>query len=104
MRARLSDPPLLKYVDDIGVPNGAQTVRDGNRRATAAGFSQSVLNKRLGLRVDGRRGLVEDENRRLLHEGAGNGQALALPAAELLTAISHYGIESVTVFFVVCSG
>ena len=40
-----------------------------------------------GLRIEIAGGLVGEQNRRIVHEGAGDGHALALPAGELVRAV-----------------
>ena len=56
----------------------------GDDQHGAAGHqpSQRILDQRLASGVQVGRGLIQDEQRRILQEGAGDGQALPLPAAQ----------------------
>src|SRR5207237_634264 len=49
-------------------------------------------NLRLGFGVDGARGLVEDEHRTVLQEGAGQRDALPLASGELRAALTDLGV------------
>src|SRR2546428_713400 len=53
---------------------------------------QRLHNHCLGVRVDGARGLVQNEDRTVLQEGAGDGNALALAARELDPALTDLSI------------
>ena len=51
-----------------------------------------LLDRRLGLGVDARRGLVEDQDPRVLEDGARDRDALALAAGETLAALADEGV------------
>ena len=53
---------------------------------------------RIGLKVQGRKTVVEDIQVGALHERAGDGQALALTTREVRTALGHRGIEPLGLF------
>ena len=53
------------------------------------------LDLALGLSVEGAGRLVEDHDRRVLEEGAGDRQALALAAREVAPALADHGLEAV---------
>ena len=50
---------------------------------------------RLGLGVEARGGFVEDEDARIGQDGAGDGESLALAAAEFYAALADDGVVSV---------
>ena len=68
VRAALDLASPVKDNDEIGVADSRQTVchDDAGRPAPP----QIVVDEPLGLRVEGTRGLVEDEDARLPHQGA----------------------------------
>jgi len=61
--------------DDQGCPSGHEVV-------------QGLLHLDLRLRVQGRSGLVEDQDRGVLEDGPGDGDPLALPAGELRSRLA----------------
>ena len=57
--------------------------------------SSARAHRLLAHRVEVRRRLVQDQDRRVLQEGARDGHALALAARELRAALAHDGVEPV---------
>jgi hypothetical protein len=55
---------------------------------------QRLLDVALGLGVQRRGGLVEDQDRRVLEHGPGDGDALPLPAGQQHAAIADQGVEA----------
>ena len=82
MRAAGDDPPPLHDGNAVSAPEGGGAVGDDEHRAPAHEDAQGLLDLVLGLRVRHGGGLVEQEDRRVLEEGAGDGQALLLPAGQ----------------------
>ena len=78
MRARLAQLPLVQDEDLVHVLDRREAVRDGDRRAARHQDVQGVADQDLGLGVDARRRLVEDEDPRIEGEGAGERQQLLL--------------------------
>ncbi len=64
-------------------------MRDDQHGAPLHEVAQRLLDHELALGIEVRRRLVEDQDRRILEEGAGDGQALALAAAEPHAALAH---------------
>ena len=60
--------------------NGGESVSDHQRCSADGQLSQRLLDLRFRFRVECRRGLVQDQNRRVLKEHSCNGQALLLAA------------------------
>jgi hypothetical protein len=64
---------------------------DDEDRAPLHQLRQRLLDQELALRVEIGRGLVQDEDGRILEEGAGDGQALPLAAGEPDAALADLG-------------
>src|SRR5262249_14294466 len=95
MIADLGDSTLLEHDDAFGVAHRREAMRDDYRRPIAL---QEVERGADGLLVDGvqmRGCLVEDQDRRVLQERAGDGDALALTARQLRAPLADDRIESV---------
>src|SRR3546814_13683443 len=56
-----------------------------------------LLDQHLGAGVDGARGLVEDQDRRLGQEGAGDGQQLLLAGADVVALLVDEGVVAVEI-------
>ena len=65
------------------------------RGAVARSTSSARAHRLLAHRVEVRRRLVEDQDRRVLEERAGDRHALALAARELRAALAHDRVEAV---------
>ena len=74
--------PIFKNGNAAGAANGSQTMRDDQHGASLHQVGQRGLHQRLAFGVKGRGGLIENQNRRIFEDGAGNGQALALAAGK----------------------
>jgi hypothetical protein len=66
-------------------------VGDDEDRAPFHQLGQRLLDQELALRIEVRRGLVQDEDGRILQKGAGDGQALPLAAGEPDAALADLG-------------
>ena len=89
MVPELHDPAPLEHADAVGVPDGREPVGDGDRGAVARDVLQRPLNGRFGLVVHGAGRLVEDQHGRVLQDGPGDRDPLALASRELLAALAH---------------
>jgi hypothetical protein len=74
----LYDPALVKDVDDVGVLDCAQAMRDGDGCTALCGGVEGGLYDAFGCGVEGGCGFVEKQDLRVAEEGAGNGYALTL--------------------------
>jgi hypothetical protein len=70
-------------------------VGDGDHRLALHQRFQAFLDGRFDFRVQRRGGFVHDQDRRVLEQHAGDGDALALAAGELHAALADVGIEPV---------
>src|SRR5688572_13909463 len=67
---------------------------DDDCRAVGHQLPERVLDQRLAFRVEGAGGLVQDQNRRVLEDGARNRDALPLAAGELYAALTDQRLVS----------
>ena len=75
--------------DLIRVRDGVQAVRHREHHRVGEVLPQHALHQRVRLRVDARRGLVEEQHVTAPHESAREAEALALPDAPILPARAH---------------
>ena len=80
--AALRDAPVLEHDDQIGAPDGRQPVSDNHRGAPSQQLRKRLEDQRFGLGVEAGRRLVEQQDRRVLEQRAGDRDALPLPAGE----------------------
>ena len=83
----LDDLALLQHDDLIGVLNGREAVRHDQHRTDRAHLLKRLLDQDLGLGVDVRRRLVEDQDLGAVQNGAGKRQELPLSLREVLAAL-----------------
>ena len=101
VRAQARDRTVAKYADHIGVAHGRNALAYDHRsqRQPALGgtahtaLADGMAKRRVGLKVERRGRIVHDQYLRRAHQGARDGQALALATAEVLTARLDRGIE-----------
>ena len=80
VRAEFGDPPLVEHCDPIRAAHGRQAVGDHDRGATCQRHLDRGLHVCLVVVVEVARRLVEDHDRRVLEQQAGDRQALFLAA------------------------
>src|SRR4029079_17943508 len=78
VRALFHDPAVVHDQDRIGVADGRQPMGDDEARPAQHQLVHGALDEDLGPRVDGARGLVEDEDPPIGKERPGDGQQLLL--------------------------
>ena len=84
-------PPSKTRMRSASTQRG-QPVGDQDHRAVLPGGVDGPLHRPLADVVQRRRGLVEDQDRRVLQEHAGQRQALPLAAGQVLAALGHLGL------------
>ena len=94
MRAPLHNLSFVQHAYLVGVLDGRQAVGNGHGGARLHQLEQCVLHQPLALGIECRGGLVEDEDGRILQNGAGNAHALPLSARETAAAVADVGVES----------
>src|SRR5262249_35847756 len=83
VRADAGDATLVDDDDRVRAGDERQAVADDHDRATAGDGGQMLLDDRLAFRVEGAGRLVKDQYRRVVDQGAGDRQALALAAGKI---------------------
>src|SRR6185437_8180574 len=78
VRARLQDDTRIQNDDPVSLLDRRQPMGDDKGRAVANQLRQGGLDVPLGLGIERRGGLVEDENRSVFQKRPGDGDALAL--------------------------
>ena len=82
MAAALHDAAVVQHQDAIGADHAGQAVRQDQRRAALHQPVERLLDHGLVLGVDGGQRLVENQDRGIPQQRAGDGDALALSAGE----------------------
>ena len=95
MAADLGDPAPLQHHDPVGLAERAQAVGDGDRRPAPDQVVERLLDLPLGLGVDRRGRLVEDQDRRVDQECPGDRDPLPLAAGERLAALADQRVVAV---------
>ena len=89
VRPLLHQPPVIHHQDRVGRQDRAQPVGDHQARPPNHDPLQRLLDQRLGLAVQRRRGLVQHEDAGILQDHAGDCQPLFLAAREPVAAVAH---------------
>lgn len=95
MRAALGDPAGIQNEDTVGAAQRAHAVGDEEGGAAAHGAFHGLEDFVLGARIDGRGGVVEDEDLRVEQQGARDGDALSLAAGEVHAGFAEHGVVAV---------
>ena len=82
MGALFAEAAFVEDEDAVGVLNGAEAMRDDERGAAAEKAVERLADQEFGFGVHAGRGFVEDEEARIVGEGAGEIDELALADAE----------------------
>ncbi len=88
------DPAVRNHRDEVGPTDGCQSVGYHQRGSVSHQTVERASHRQLGLRIEGRGGLVEDEDRGILEEGTGDGQALALATGKPEAGLADHRVES----------
>jgi hypothetical protein len=88
VRTDLHDLAAVHHHQPVGLAQGREAVRDGDGGAALHQVVERLLDLLLGLGVDRRGGLVEDQDARVDEQRAGDADALALAARQALAALA----------------
>ena len=88
VRPLLAQLALVQHEDAIRVLDGREAVGDHHRGAAAEELRERVLDQPLGLRIDARGRLVENEDGRIVGQCAGEGEELALASGEVAAPLA----------------
>ena len=94
MGALLGDASFVEDDDLVGVAQSGDAVGDEEGGASLHDLSEVTENRLLSVGVDRRKGVVENEDRRLADERPGQGGALFLAAGEGDAALADEGVEA----------
>jgi hypothetical protein len=82
---------LLQSNDPVGEREGGRTVSDQDHRAARQRVGAGGQKGLFAFRVEHRRGLVENQDRRVANEGARQGESLALATRQLYPLVADGG-------------
>ncbi|MNX93450.1 hypothetical protein D3C86_1256330 [compost metagenome] len=86
---------MFHHEDSIRLQDGREPVGDDDGGALMQQAFERLLHQRFAFGVERRGCLVEQQDRRIAQDGAGNGDALALAAGKRHAAFTHLGIISI---------
>ena len=89
MRAFLDDRAGLHHQNALRVDDGREAMGDDERRAPLHQRLERALHERLVLGVERGGRFVQQQHRRVLEDGAGDGDALALAARDRRAALAE---------------
>ena len=92
MGALGGDATVVDHDDLVGPQDGADALGDDEAGAIFHDHLQGVLDLRLGLDIDRAGAVVQDQDPGLEQQGAGDGDALLLPAGEVDAALFDVGV------------
>ena len=95
MGSDLGQSALVEHQNLIGMLDRGETVRDDQGGPVRYEVGQGILHQTLGLIVERRCGLIQNQDRRIFQDRAGNGKTLFLPAAEAAATLPDCGIHAV---------
>ena len=76
VRAAFSDAAVVHHKNLVSVPDGGQSVGNGDNRLAVSQLGDRLLDEMLILRVDSGRGLVQNDDGRVLENGSGDEDCL----------------------------
>ena len=95
MRAVGDDSSIVEDEDSLGAADGAEAVGDDDGGLAGEKFVEGLLDLLFALGVEGGGGFVEDQDRSVAEEGAGEGDALFLTAGEAGAFLADDGLVAV---------
>ena len=84
----LHQPAVIQHQDLTRPAHGAQAMRHDETGAAEEEKIQGALDDRLGPRIHGARGLIQNQHRRVLVQGSGDGKTLSLPSRKLAAVVA----------------
>ena len=98
MRAILDHPALVDGDDAVALADGREAMRNDDDGAPPHDLAHIFLDDAFALVIEGTGRLVKNENARIGDQGAGDGDALALPAREACAALADHRVVAVGQF------
>ena len=90
MAALFDDAPLVEDENTVGADHARQAMRQDQGRAPGRQAVDRLLDHRLVFGIDRGQRLVEDQDRRIAQQGAGDRQPLALTAGQHDAALADH--------------
>ena len=94
MGALLNDLTVIDNKNLVGMAHSFQPVSNHNDRLIVGQFCNGLHQLLLVLRVHVGGGFVQNDDRRILHDGPGNGDALALAAGKRAACLADDGVKA----------
>ena len=95
VRALFDQCAVLHDIDLIHWRDRSQAMGDRDHRSPRRQLADRAVDRRFGARIQGGRGFIQHQDRRIAQDGTGNGDALALAAGQPPARLAHVGIVSV---------
>ena len=92
MASLLHDTPLMQYAYNIRIADRGQSVRYDDSRSIGHQFLNGILYQTFTFRVECRRGLIQNQNRRILQNGSCNTDSLPLASRQLASTVADVGL------------
>ena len=92
--ARFKHFSIVDHCYAVGIVDSGETVSDHDACPALPGLVQSILHILLTLCVQGRGGLVQEEDFGVPHQSTGDGNALFLTSRQLGTLTTHISVET----------
>src|ERR1035438_9839880 len=90
--ADFADLPIFEHHNLVRASNRGKPVRDDDDGAVLHQVGQRLLYQHFALRVQVAGGFVQDQDGRVLQQGARDGEALALAAGKLDAAVANHSL------------
>ena len=94
MGALLAQASFVEDENAVGILDGAQAVRDDNRGASGEQPVQGFANHHFGFCIDAGGGFVEDQEVRIMRQGAGEAHELALADGKRGAALGDQRVQA----------
>ena len=95
MAALLNNLPLIHHTDHICLHDRAEPVGNHQHGVMTFELFDGLLNQSFALGIEGAGGFIEDQQLWIAKDGAGQGEPLALAAAEAVAPFADQGVEAI---------
>ena len=95
VRAALDDAAIFEHQDQVGIHDTLDAMGDDEGRAVVHKLHQRIVDLSFGLGINRRRGVVQDQDARVLEQSPGNGDTLFLTAGESHALFAYQRIVSI---------
>src|ERR1700741_5147013 len=92
MRTTFDNAAVLKDYDLVRVSYCRGAVRNQDGSPAAHDAAKAIQDFLFGLRVNRGKGIVQNQNSRVAHHGAGDGRPLLLSSGERNASFTHHGV------------